>query len=237
MAWSPNGETIAYTENISDKVQTWNLAKGKHEYRLGSKYPKQLAWSPVKNWLAVAGFMELSVLNIDSEQELFHLKDDCHVESVAWSLDGKLIAYGDVLGKISIFDPAKNDVIQTIKIPEGYISEITWSPDGQFIAVYDSNSQYHSRESVQVYNAITGKFAFRFDGGRHLAWSPDGHWIATTTKKDNSIKLWNVDDLNSTHVLNGHQETIMDIKWSPDGTKLATFSTDGDLRIWGTQPK
>ncbi len=37
------------------------------------------------------------------------------------------------------------------------------------------------------------------------------------------------------HVVTGHTNTVTDMEWSPDGTRFATTSKDGILRIWDTQ--
>ena len=66
---------------------------------------------------------------------------------------------------------------------------------------------------------------------RDVAWSPDGRWIATSSK-DGSARLWEAGTGTSRFTLHGHTATIQDVDWSPDSSRLVTASDDGTAKVW-----
>lgn len=66
-----------------------------------------------------------------------------------------------------------------------------------------------------------------------LAFSPDGRWLATASKGDNDLILWDMQDETSSPMkLAGHTQPINKVLFSPDGSWVATGSADNTLRLW-----
>uniref|UniRef100_A0A0C9R9Q4 Taf5l_1 protein n=1 Tax=Fopius arisanus TaxID=64838 RepID=A0A0C9R9Q4_9HYME len=49
---------------------------------------------------------------------------------------------------------------------------------------------------------------------------------------DKSIAIWDLATNAILTELKGHQETIMNLDWSPDGQYIASGSADGIVRLW-----
>ena len=54
---------------------------------------------------------------------------------------------------------------------------------------------------------------------------------------DNTIKLWKTDEKgqwlpSSVKTIEGHSNSVLDVKFSPDGQQIASASSDDTIRIW-----
>jgi WD40 repeat protein len=65
-----------------------------------------------------------------------------------------------------------------------------------------------------------------------VAWSPDGHWIASG---GDDIHVWSIETGLCRQIYRKHEYTqhwIDHIGWSPDSSLIASTSTDSVLHIW-----
>jgi WD40 repeat protein len=72
---------------------------------------------------------------------------------------------------------------------------------------------------------------------RSIAFSPDGHWIASGSA-DKIVRIWN----SQTGVLvgpplEGHRSGVTSVSFSPDTLQFISGSLDGTIRIWSAQGK
>ncbi len=68
---------------------------------------------------------------------------------------------------------------------------------------------------------------------RAVAISPIGQGIATAAENDGAIRLWDMANLDTPRILRCQQdEMIVSLTFHPHGTRLASLSTNGTLRLW-----
>lgn len=112
-------------------------------------------------------------------------------------------------------------------------------PDGDLLAFIGATQ----RNSVTwaFWDISTGKYK----GGRTVprgscAFSPDGKHLALGNKGD--IEIWRLDrsqpwdpDGQPQQIFKGHSYHLVDLRYSPDGRRLASFAQDYSLRLWDTK--
>ncbi len=125
--------------------------------------------------------------------------------------------------------------VADLAVPGG----LAWTPDGSRIAISSAGEivTWDPERGDPV--ALVGTA-----GIGPLAWSPDGALLAASDGDD--VILWRaeaaipisgvaLDDLAPPaplSVLEGHGDAVTTLRWSPDGTLLASGSKDGAVRLW-----
>lgn len=127
------------------------------------------------------------------------------VEAVAWSLDGRYIAFGDSNGTFNIWLAETGEQINSIDDFD-IIFSLEWSPDGQQLAIADSLN-------VLVWDFATKEIDVTLEGHtgtiRSVHWSPDGRRLASAGDND-TVHIWNVASDGEFVLLEAH--TRSDIK-------------------------
>ncbi len=136
----------------------------------------------------------------------------------------------------------------TCTIPSHLPTRVSaWSLDGKFLAIGgdDRTIWVFNTTNWQLAKALTGHEASVLT----LDFSPDGRYLASgsgtdkvsphNTDGENMIKIWDfargVATVNLTGGgLTGHKDSVMEVRWSPDGSRLVSASDDKTLKMWNT---
>lgn len=94
----------------------------------------------------------------------------------------------------------------------------------------------HTDGSIRIWNIHTGEKLSETEPCTHEAWrmaqSPDGQVLVTAWSKDPEAVLWDLSSYKKLFSLRGHTDTIQNIEFSADGSRLVTVSDDATVRIW-----
>ncbi len=113
----------------------------------------------------------------------------------------------------------------------GAIYAVAFSPDGELLAVGDSNGEIHLYQVRDVQPVLICT--------RHKSWvtslafSPDGKILASGST-DYTIKLWDVSTGQCLRTLEGHTNEVWSVAFSQDNCTLASGSDDDTVKLWNT---
>src|SRR5260221_7492705 len=235
VAFSTDGEYLL-TGGNDDRVVMWDKTARKmvRQFQLiPDNGVRRAIFSPDGKYImivkqGIVGYTSLFLLNSSTGEVLHNGNILDFISSVAFSPDGRyLLANGN-----SLFDVHNlNSPVRNFQEPD-----IAWGDDGVFSPNGNSVAQAGA-SGVQLWDVATGSRLHHFDHTapvNHVAYSPDGKLLLTSTVNDNLVHLWDIQSSSELRTLAGHTSVVNSIAFSPDGTSVLTGSADNTVRLWGT---
>ena len=165
---------------------------------------------------------------------------NAQVNSVSWSPDGSRFATGSDDHTIIIWDGNSEQPLTALKGPDGPVTGLVWSPDGSHLAsLYDPKS---IDNPIIIWDVINGQPSVvltatnGLDGINNIDWSSNGTKIAAVTAYNSLV--WDLNHKEIISRLMGHlvglaaASDIIDVSFSPDGSRLASSGDDRVVLIW-----
>jgi serine/threonine protein kinase len=215
----------------SDIITTANAERVQELSQLQVGIVYALAYSPDGTMLAVALRESIVIYRStgDSLTQLQEISVQPFVEDVAFSLDGKILAFASDDHTVKLWDIASGGLINTLEGHSDYVASVAFSPDGKTLASSSGD------KTIKLWNVSTGDLlntlAGHSDGVGSVIFSPDGQTLASGSH-DASIKLWDVSSGILLKTLEGHTMYIGALAFTPDGQTLISGSGDDTLRMW-----
>ncbi|NET47798.1 MAG: hypothetical protein F6K09_03540 [Merismopedia sp. SIO2A8] len=107
-----------------------------------------------------------------------------------------------------------------------------FSPDGQRLAVGDTNGEIH------VWQVASGQKTLGWKAHTGWIWSvvfsPDGKQLASGAE-DRTLRVWDSATGELLATLEGHDHRVASMVWHPDGQQLFSGSEDGTAKVWHWQ--
>ncbi|WP_331735526.1 NB-ARC domain-containing protein (plasmid) [Streptomyces sp. NBC_01166] len=227
VAVAPDGTWLA--AGTSDgEVRLWDRASGQCTKTLtGTGAVHSVAISSDGAWLAThSGTGEVRLWDRASGQCTKTVaRKSGRESSVAISPDGTWLAISSGDQKVQLWDPT-NMTLSTDPQTSS-TSSASILPDAAR-AASDSDETFPLRSAIGEWTAT---FAGQFGPMNLVAISPDGAWLATSSR-DGAVRLWDRASGRCTTTLTGHTAPVISLAISPDGAWLATSSGDKTVRLW-----
>ena len=107
---------------------------------------------------------------------------------------------------------------------KGQVFAVEFSPDGEILATSGDK-----KNVTRLWKTSTGQ-PVAVVAGTSPGFSPRGHVLMTINKT--TVNLWDAETGAPSFTLTGHDGSITAAAFSPDGSKVATGSEDGTVRLW-----
>jgi WD40 repeat protein len=168
---------------------------------------------------------------------------------VAYSPDGKLLAYGTggtkgyAAGKIFLRQAQTGKLVRTLVGHTTPVAAVAFTPDGGRLVSVGGSEVAWQKGEVKIWDVKTGQVVLNPEGHalavRSLAVSPDGKWFATSGN-DSQVRLWDLATGKEVRRLGEVDPLFLGLAFSRDGRRLAAGANDRlaagpihpSVRVW-----
>ncbi|MCU0443841.1 MAG: hypothetical protein MUE85_02915 [Microscillaceae bacterium] len=155
--------------------------------------------------------------NLENELELWQGKMPEYITGLAWAYDNSKIYASDAEGNLVGVVSQNGQVIFAQKAHQKGIMGLATSPYEPLLATAGQDGK------INFYDGNTGELiiqhAEKNDWIEHLAWSPNGKFVASACGK--SVKIWSAEGKLIID-LDNHSSTVSAIAWHAQGNQLVT---------------
>ena len=160
---------------------------------------------------------------------------DQEVLALAFSPDGKMIASGNEVKTVQLWDTQTRSKHATLKGHKEWVTAVAFSADGKTLASGDGV------KVIKLWDVGTGRERATLIGHTNninaLTFAPEGTPVYSgclaSGSTDGTIRFWDPDTGQElTTFTAGHTEWIKAVAFAEDGTTLSTAAFNGTVEIW-----
>ena len=131
---------------------------------------------------------------------------------------------------LKFWDLQNGSCINTLTGHTAPIGSVAITPDRRYVILGNNDSMDIFDLQKDFYTKITARLA----SIRSVAITPDGRYVISGSE-DNSLKVWDLQNVPCIKTLTGHIAPIISIAITPDGRYAISGSEDNSLKVWDLQ--
>ncbi len=240
VSFSPDGQYLVSTSD-DRSVKLWDVASNQclktWQGYLGAIWDLSITPSGI----VAAGSQEgkIQLWNCDTAQRESEFTGH---NNLIWFLEGQ--PQGDYLasasgdGTLIIWDIKSGQPLQIITDHKAALQAAAWHPDGSQVA---SSAAINSW--IKIHDPLSGDCIRTLKANSYIfsvAYDSSGNYLVGGTQ-DGRVCVWNnklsiseqsLTESNCLAILEGHQGSVWSLAWNADGSRFASGSHDGTIRIW-----